>query len=741
MRWTERSARAAWGGVMGTTLLGLIAGQAMGQDSVSRNLNGGNGLPGDALSPWSTSQTRTSYVVDLTDVRTSWGTTFGVAPILKSGLNNSTRFTARNGPSTISQSAKIGAAYPASSYASWTAPGGGVNSPQNDLTLNTTLTPTGTATVFSVAFLDFDEVFNTTTSFFTNQAVAGQIAFDPAVPDRLFVTRVTSANNSSASNQADRSQFGLGAIDADGNLILRGDGFSVASTTNPLDGDNYFRVVVPNRSTAVNLIDNVGGSNATNWLLLRSAMTHNTPNAIPADLAGRSVLVGADFTGNLRVEASAGAISSVTTHRPGTTDHRGNVAVSAANPFPGSVATGGILSRSTGGGGKVDSISVFGLNANAGVTSARTLTLPASVQDACDAFNWPIAGGDFKHYDSQMTFRGGGGPVAVGEDQSGRALASAVLYNGTTGSATNPFNAIVAARFDASNGSSVPAWTVVAWVNSSTLTGKDILGDNGADGVPGTSDAGENDGIINGLDGTVGRLASMNETSLGFSGPSMSGPAFDAAGNIWFIASAQVKRLSGANVVLQPTLGLFRAVLDQSTFCYKLELVMSVGDVIAGRNSGRNYRIESLNVADTNSVSSATLWSNSVTQRGWNNVDVSGLNPADPRTLGGLVLSARVVYDVDANGQYQDPTNPVFATSTDEAYNVVLYVGNANLPPACPCAADFDGSGGTPDAGDIDLFFAAWLAGDVTADVDCSGGTPDAGDIDEFFLQWLNGGC
>lgn len=61
--------------------------------------------------------------------------------------------------------------------------------------------------------------------------------------------------------------------------------------------------------------------------------------------------------------------------------------------------------------------------------------------------------------------------------------------------------------------------------------------------------------------------------------------------------------------------------------------------------------------------------------------------------------------------------------------------------PPCPCAADFDNSGGTPDVGDIDAFFSAWLAGDPTADVDCSGGTPDVGDVDLFFGQWLAGGC
>jgi hypothetical protein len=66
---------------------------------------------------------------------------------------------------------------------------------------------------------------------------------------------------------------------------------------------------------------------------------------------------------------------------------------------------------------------------------------------------------------------------------------------------------------------------------------------------------------------------------------------------------------------------------------------------------------------------------------------------------------------------------------------------NVDCVAGCPCAADYDLSGGTPDAGDIDAFFSDWLLGEAKADADCSGGTPDAGDIDVFFAQWLNGGC
>lgn len=57
------------------------------------------------------------------------------------------------------------------------------------------------------------------------------------------------------------------------------------------------------------------------------------------------------------------------------------------------------------------------------------------------------------------------------------------------------------------------------------------------------------------------------------------------------------------------------------------------------------------------------------------------------------------------------------------------------------CPGDYDGSGGTADAGDVEAFFRDWLAGADCADVNCSGGTPDAADVDSFFVIWLRGGC
>jgi len=687
---TQRALISAMLALVGTS------GAALAQDSVSRNANGGSGLPGDAISAWSSGSMRAAYIVDLTPFRTSRGTLFGVAPVVKSTKANTSRFNSLNIAPTLSQAVRTSAPYPSASYTLWTQPGGGLNTVENDTALNTIVTPSGTASVFGVAVMDVDEVVSTTTNVVTNHLVGAQVAFDPANPMRLFVSRVNAASNSSGVTQPDRSQLGLGSIDAEGNLCFRADGYGVAATgTTPLVGDNYFRVRLPARTTTANVIDNSGGTQpaSVDWLLVRGPVTAAVPAAIPATLAGRSVLAGADFVGQVQREATAGVLNATTSHRPGTLDHRGSGAISAATPFGGSVATGAILTRSTGGQGRTDSISVFGLDTSGGVVGARTVTIPANVADACDAFNWPITGGSIRGYDSQMTFRGGVGPAAVTVDASGLTLAAATLYNGATPNPANPQNAIAVARFDASNPNGPVQWTLAAWVDSSALDGKDITGDYGLDGAPGTLDTGEGDGVVNGLDASIGRLAALNETSLGLSGPSMSSPAFDAAGNVYFIASASLKRRQGQQIVLDDALGLFRAVYHPGTMCYSLDLVMRVGTVVVGANAGRNYQVQALALADTDSASSATMASSSVTQQAWNATPPASLNPESPVALGGLVLSAKVVYDTDGDGIYADPSAVGGnVNSPDEAYNVVVYIGNTTPPPPL-CDPDYNQDG------------------------------------------------
>ncbi len=682
-------------------LAGLAAAApALAQDSVSINSDAGNGLPGDALNAWGFgAPQRSNYVVDMSPLSTSSGTIFGIAPILKSGKTSTTRFTGLNGSSVISPITKSLANYPASSYTYWNVPTAGLNPSENDPNLTSSIDRSGAATVFGTAFMDFDEITIGVNNVFVNQLYSGLVAFDPAVPTRLYVTRINAAVNSTA-GQTDRSQFGLGSIDADGNLCFRADSFNSAGpAANLLTGDNYFRIKSLQRGSTVNLIDNSGGSNApaTDWVLAHSTTVHATPTAIPASTSGRSVVLGADFAGNLRSEPSLNTTASTTAHRPGTIDQRGNLSFSSQRLFMPSMGTGAVLTRSTTGGGKTDSISLFGTDANGAVTSARTITVPSSIADACDSFPWPLSNGDFRNYESQVTFRGGNGSVAIGKDQNGLALAAAVLYNGSQTGSSNPFDAIAVARFDPNDPNSPVQWTTAAWVDSSAITGKNLYGDFGLDGAPGTHDTGEGDGVINANDAPIGRLASLFETTTGQNGPSLSAPMFDAAGNLYFVASVSLKKSINSQIVNVPTIALVRAIYNSATFCYQLEEVLEVGQVFAGPNSGRNYQIQSLNLADSDSISTAAPWSGSMTQATWNNINTSALPAADAHNMGGMVLSARICYDTDGNGLFQDPTvSGGNAASPDEAYNVVLYLGNITPPSFCG-TADFncDGDVGT----------------------------------------------
>lgn len=708
---------------------------AMAQDSVSRNADGGSGLPGDALPAWASYAQRTNYIVDLSPITTSWGTPLGVAPVIKSGRPGALRFNAVNGSAVVSQTSRVSVTFPAASYTLWSSPGGGMNQLESNAALNTSVSPSGSATVLGVAQLDVDEVTISANQYLANQAVTGLIAFDPAQPTRLYVTRIVSAHNSSSPTQLDLSQLGVGAVDAFGNLAVRADGFGAqGAPASTLIWDNYFRVRSASRSGTHNGISNSGAFDvgATDWPLQRDPVTHTVPTLIPADLAGRSVLVGSDFRGNLRVETSPNVITSTTAHRPGTLDHRGSPSVSGRAVFAGSVATGAMLTRSTAGAGRVDAISVFGLSSSGNVSQARTLVVPASIVDGCDAFAWPHEAGGFRGYDSQTTFRGGAGPAAVGVDAQGRGLAAAVLYRGATPDGSNPFNAIATARFNPANGDPA-AWTLAAWVDSVAMTGKEVLGDYGADGAPGSGDTGEGDGVVDATDAPIGRLAALNESMLQFNGPSMSSPAFDAAGNVYFIASAALRRWTGSGVVTEYDLGLFRAVLDDSSFCYRLDLVCRVGQVFAGQNSARSYRLAGLNLADADSVSSAALWSGSVSQRAWNGLDTSALASSDPRHLGGMALTARIVYDVDADGDFEDPSAPGGNNaSVDEAYNVLLYVGNTLGVPGPVCDADIN-CDGSADQGDVACMILT-IAGEAScfcqADPDFNqDGSADQGDI------------
>lgn len=723
--------------------LATLAGGAAAQDSVSRNADGGNGLPGDALTPWSAGvPQRAHYTADLRAFQGSWGTALGIVPLGKSGKMSAVRFNAFNGASAISQTIRADGQPLSSTFTTWSAAGGGVNGSANNPALSTSTPAPTQAVMFGVGWLDFEEVTSGANGVLANQAAGARVLLDPAEPLRLYVTRYSAALNSPGPTSADTAQFGLGAVNASGDVVFRADSFnSSGAAAALLIGDNFFRVRADARTTGANVISNTGPGNAaaTDWPLVRSTFTHVTPGVIEGS-PGR--IVGADLLGNLVVETTPGATTATASHRPGTTAQRGGVFIASREVFAGFSATGVMVTRSGPGGGKNDSLSVFGLGSNGALGPAATFTLPAALVDACDAFAWPLSGGEFRHYDSQVLFRGGCGPASVGSFSNGTGAIAATLTGGSPALPSSGYNAVVVARFDPANTAAGAQWSVAAWVDPAAGMGKELLGDFGADGVAGTSDAGEGDGVVDGTDGTIGRLAGMVETTLGYSGPSISAPAFDSAGNVYFIASVLLKSLEGTQIVDTPGVALVRGIADPSTLCYRLEVILKKGDVFQGVNSARPYRIEWLGLADEDSIATASLWPGSVSGSAWAGVDTGGLPQEAPQHLGGLVLSARIVYDVDQDGQFRDPTRSgLESTSVDEAYNAVLYVGNITPPPpqdGCPpCAADFNGDDGVDDL-DITAFFAAFEQGEPCADVNGDDGIDDL-DISTFFFAFEQG--
>src|SRR5262249_15948388 len=67
------------------------------------------------------------------------------------------------------------------------------------------------------------------------------------------------------------------------------------------------------------------------------------------------------------------------------------------------------------------------------------------------------------------------------------------------------------------------------------------------------------------------------------------------------------------------------------------------------------------------------------------NVSTTGLAPRSADTLGGLVLGAQIVYDVDGDGNFvtlsSDPN------TADQDYRVLLYVGSVTPDPEVACRA------------------------------------------------------
>ena len=712
---------------LGAIAVGLAV-SAAAQDSVSKH---GTGLPGDALTPWNTSQQCAAYVVDLVPFQTSWGHTFAIAPLVKSPKAASTFFNNLHSAQSISRRQAQSVPFAASAYQLWEgAPGYGINASDN-LVPNTTA-PTGSANQFALAFADFGR----TASNVDYNGVTGAIVnYLPTDPTRLYVRRVNAVVNGFDPAE-NRSQLGIGTIDEFGTLMFRGDAGSPAATgPNALTGNNVFRVDLPARSCgALNVLDNDGLTDtaATRWLVVKSATVHNTPNIGPASVFGDAYYLGANYDRNYVYGATQATVLQTDAHRPGTDDHRGTMAYTTKNVpcIAGTHGTGAFLTKSIGS-SPTNSISVFGLNSDGSPAGTLLLTPPANVVDPTTGRSiFQDSGNGFGNYRGSLAFRGGNSPVGVNVDQAGRLLAAAVLY--TPEFATNPLNYLLVARVG--TGCNVE-WTLAAYAGDETgqvQSGKPILGPGGVQ---------------------IGQLVQMLEVTGGAPlGPSFSGPAIDAAGNIWFVSSVLLTHWRDGTPRLFPDYdsALIRAVYNPANFSYDLELVLELGDTFVGANSGVPWRITFMGVASGSSADPATVWSQNISEQAHLGQPVDPTwSPADPRTLGGLVLRMKVVYDVNGDGEFNDPTaSGGDPNSPDEAYQVVAYIGaDVQGGPSYVCADT--NCDGVVDTADIDNFVYVVVNGQPAPGcptslqaADTNGdGVVDTADIDSFVAAVVGGGC
>lgn len=656
----------------------LAAGTALAQDSVSNN---DTCSLGDAVAPWDTAEQVNNYVVDMTPFTTSWGTTFGIAPIAKSSKTSSDFDSSLTSASSISR-LHIPVAL-SGTYDFWTTPGPGVNGIENSA-------PGGSVNLTGQDGYQFGYVlseFSTTTNGDDYSGVlGGLVEYDATDPSRLYVKRVVAASNS-CDGMNNLAASGVGSVDASGNLHFRVDGHgttdtgatcSTALTNVPDDGyTRIYRVNVADRNpAALNVIsdDYPGGlfdAGATDLVIddydiaNATAVSLSTPNILPAEVRGGTPLyIGAAFDMSYVREVVPGVVTADTSHfTTNMTDQRGTLGYSTAtcnNLLGDTHGIGSVIGHD--GNGAATIIDVFGLDVSGSVTGKLELNLPVSgITDPTNG-ETDFGSNEFNHYHSQTAFRGGNSQVAVGNDADGNLLVAAEVDSPSGAGNNSPVGNISVARVNCQTGN--VEWTLAGYsLGPHTSQGKPIL-----DG-PGGS--------------VVGYMTLLSNVTGGAPlGPSFSAPMIDSAGNVWFISAVDLAPFNGPPY----TSALLRAVYNPATFSYELELVAGLGWVFHGQNSGLDYKVIFWAIADADSVDSGTAWSSNMSQTAHLNGDPSLCQTSDAQTMGGMVIAASVLYDKDQDGEFVDcgELNSQSVPSTDQQYNVLLYFGSVSNHPCTP---------------------------------------------------------
>jgi hypothetical protein len=738
-----------WMAAIAGASLGLATGATMAQDSVST----APGLPGDAVSAYqagASSEQINNYTVDLAPKSGSWGTRFVMGPVVKaSRSNNGQYFDLLIGAQTASNRFSAGPLL-RSSYSLWTTPGQGVNGTSNAAPATTLSTGTLAGQQFAMSFMEFasgvDGVFGSGDD--ENNVVTALVNFQRRVPTRLYVSRVVAMANKSSAAASGTASFGLGGVDAAGNVHIYGDGQAMVHAQR-LSQAYYLRVNSATRlATFANpIVDGLANDGASTRFVRGAQTSMTTPTIIPSSLGAgsRPVMIGLDFNSDYIFESAANTTQTTKAYLPGASGSpRGNLTFIAQTFAP--VATGGsdagtaaCLVR-TDGNTRTRGIEIFGVNTDGSVDSTLQIQLPTSGTQIIDPTdNWDpqtnfgaLTNHEFTSYASQVSFRGGNGQVATVVLPGGELLAAAVVQPGSGSAVPQPQDDYLAVATISAGGAAT--WRIAAHTGdvagAAGGVSKVILGDNGADGLPGTGDAGEGDGVVDTAPGAwIGRLAKLSEVfPTQTSGPSISAPALDRRGNVYFMAAVAMRNNDGS---LEYTSALLRGVRDTSTGGYQLELLARLGDVLRGLNSGRNYQIQFLGFADGDSAASGGLWAGNIVQDSVGGGNAAGAPYGSALSLGALVFRTKIVYDYNDDGVFADPSAGA-SSSPDQAYNAVMV-----LMPAVK-GGDFNLDGVT-SVQDIFDFLAAYFGG-AGAGGDWNGdGTVSVQDIFDFLADYFGG--
>jgi hypothetical protein len=682
-----------------TALCGLaFGGLAAAQDSVATAPN-----QSDAISALDLDLQRVRYVVDLSPVVSGWGTAFGVAPVLKATRSIAPAFNTQIlGGSGLSAGHRTGVQIPSTVFSLWTAAGQGVN-PAFNGAAGSSVTKTGFSRAFGVAFSDFGlEPADQTLASSSVGAIVGQ---DAANPGRLFVERTTALVSRNDLNEPDSSSISMGSVDEGGNVYLRVDDFGATLGFANVKGENALavslaeRTVTPGSVGALNFLINLSGSptglnqtlsgaTATRFLINNGTTTLNTPigvfaPVIPNSTSLSNVVIALDFRGRVTIgrESSTVATSTAAHLGAGVGGLRGNPTFSIAKdlagaPTVGTVASLAILTGST----RATLLNAFGLSSGASSVdspiitpgSAAAAALPSPINGPAGFVGNATGQAEFTHYLSQVSFRGPSGQVGVGRTSAGELVLAAVATDASAPAGAREFLA-VATRNPTSGAF---AWTVAAHPGMAVLSG------------PPTS----------GSPVQIGALASQSPASI-------STPAVDLLGNVYFVAAWDDSRPAGSPGPGGESgpgrkTGLFRAVRGDAGE-YALELLLCSGQTVLGANSQTPWTIARFTLADADSIASGGFHGGQVLQ-----AQIPGRETTNRQSsfaAGGVIVNATIRYDR--------------GTQTN-SYEAVLFLGPRN-------ALEGDANGdGIVNFADLNLLLANFgltgapgsIPGDVNGD-------------------------